>query len=118
MKGLYAAVWSECLKMIRSKVFWITFVFFAFIPLLLGFMNFILRYPELADKLGLIGDKAKIAGTADWASYINMLGKVMMGVGTLGFTFVASWVFGREYTDRTVKDLLALPVSRDKNCFI
>jgi ABC-2 type transport system permease protein len=25
---------------------------------------------------------------------------------------VTSWVFGREYSDRTVKDLLALPVSR------
>jgi ABC-2 type transport system permease protein len=25
---------------------------------------------------------------------------------------VASWVFGREYSDRTAKDLLALPVSR------
>ena len=31
----------------------------------------------------------------------------------MGCGFVASWVFGREYTDRTQKDLLALPVSRD-----
>lgn len=28
------------------------------------------------------------------------------------FGFVASWVFGREYSDRTIKDLLALPISR------
>jgi ABC-type transport system involved in multi-copper enzyme maturation permease subunit len=30
----------------------------------------------------------------------------------IGFAFVTSWVFGREYSDRTVKDLLALPAPR------
>jgi ABC-2 type transport system permease protein len=28
------------------------------------------------------------------------------------FGFITSWVFGREYSDHTAKDLLALPVSR------
>ena len=32
----------------------------------------------------------------------------------MGFGFSTSWIFGREYSDRTVKDLLALPVSRSK----
>ena len=35
-----------------------------------------------------------------------------LGLGLIGFGFVTSWVFGREYSDRTVKDILALPVSR------
>src|SRR4030042_231991 len=30
----------------------------------------------------------------------------------IGFGFVASWVFGREYSDHTLKDLISLPVSR------
>ena len=30
----------------------------------------------------------------------------------LVFGFVASWIFGREYSDGTIKDLLALPTSR------
>ena len=33
-------------------------------------------------------------------------------IGLLGFGFVTSWVFGREYMDHTIKDMLALPVSR------
>jgi len=33
-------------------------------------------------------------------------------VGLIGFAFVTGWVFGREYSDRTVKDLLALPTPR------
>jgi ABC-2 type transport system permease protein len=32
--------------------------------------------------------------------------------GIIGFGFAFSWLFGREYSDRTVKDLLALPMSR------
>jgi ABC-2 type transport system permease protein len=36
----------------------------------------------------------------------------MAGIGLMGFGFVTSWVFGREYADRTIKDILALPVSR------
>jgi len=36
--------------------------------------------------------------------------------GILIFGFVTSWIFGREFSDRTVKDLLALPVSR--NCIV
>lgn len=36
-----------------------------------------------------------------------------MGVGgVVVFGFVASWLFGREYSDKTAKDLLALPASR------
>ncbi len=32
--------------------------------------------------------------------------------GLIVFGFIISWVFGREYADRTIKDLLALPISR------
>jgi len=32
--------------------------------------------------------------------------------GSMLFSLIGSWVFGREYSDRTVKDLLALPTSR------
>jgi ABC-2 type transport system permease protein len=35
-------------------------------------------------------------------------------IGLIGFGFVASWIFGREYSDHTVKDLLALPVHREQ----
>jgi ABC-2 type transport system permease protein len=32
--------------------------------------------------------------------------------GLVLFGFIAAWVFGREYSDRTIKDLLALPTAR------
>ena len=35
-----------------------------------------------------------------------------MAAGTVFFGFIASWVFGREFADRTAKDLLALPTPR------
>ena len=33
--------------------------------------------------------------------------------GLIVFGFNASWIFGREYSDRTIRDLLALPISRN-----
>ncbi len=33
-------------------------------------------------------------------------------IGLVGFGILASWVFSREFTDGTFKDLLALPISR------
>lgn len=30
----------------------------------------------------------------------------------VGFSFTSAWVFGREYTDNTIKDLLVKPISR------
>ena len=48
----------------------------------------------------------------DWPSYLGLLVEMISALGLLGFGFIASWVFGREYSDRTVKDLLALPIPR------
>ena len=33
---------------------------------------------------------------------------------SLCFSIVTAWVFGREFSDRTAKDLMALPTSREK----
>lgn len=38
-------------------------------------------------------------------------------VGLVGFAVISSWVFAREYTDGTFKDLLALPISRSRLFF-
>ncbi len=74
---------------------------------------FILKDPELARRLGLIGAKAEIfGGSADWPSFFNLV-LLMVSVGGLvifGFIFV--WVFGREFGDKTVYDILSLPTSR------
>jgi len=49
---------------------------------------------------------------ADWPSFLSLLTQVVGVGGVVVFGFVASWLFGREYSDKTAKDLLALPASR------
>jgi ABC-2 type transport system permease protein len=114
MKGLLAAFWAESLKIRRSKMLWFTILAFSFIPMMMGLLMFVVKNPEFASKLGMIGTKATMLrfGKADWSTYFGFLLQIIAGVGLLGFGFVTSWVFGREYSDRTVKDLLALPTPR------
>jgi ABC-2 type transport system permease protein len=114
MKNMYPAVWAECLKWYRSKILWITILAFIFVPCMMGVLMFVVKNPEFAGKLGLIGTKSAMIrfGNADWQTYLGLLNQIIAGAGLLGFAFVTSWVFGREYSDRTLNDLLALPVSR------
>jgi ABC-type transport system involved in multi-copper enzyme maturation permease subunit len=102
------------MKLRRSKILWITILFFSFIPFMMGLMFFIQKHPEISAKLGIIGTKAMMLrfGNADWPAYFGFLTQGMAAIGLIGFGFVTSWVFGREYSDRTAKDILALPVSR------
>lgn len=112
MKMLLASLWVEGLKMRKSKMIWITCLSLSLAPMMGGFFMFVLKNPELAKASGLLGAKAHIAGKADWPSYFSLLAQAIAVGGILVFGFVTSWVFGREYSDRTVKDLLALPVPR------
>jgi ABC-2 type transport system permease protein len=85
----------------------------ALAPLAGGFFMVILKDPELARRMGLISAKAQIvAGSADWPTYLGVMVQATAMGGMILFSFIASWVFGREYSDRTVKDLLALPTPR------
>jgi ABC-2 type transport system permease protein len=113
MKNLINAVWVEILKARRSKVPLITLLGFGIAPLAGGFFMVILKDPEMAKSMGMISTKAQIvAGTADWPTYFGMLSQAVSIGGLILFAFVASWVFGREYSDRTIRDILALPTPR------
>ncbi len=48
----------------------------------------------------------------DWASYIGLTSLVIAAGGFFFFILVVSWVFGREFVDGTLKDLLAVPIQR------
>lgn len=114
MSGWAAALWAESLKARRSKAPWLTALGFALAPLVGGLFMLILRDPDWARRSGLITAKAQItAGTADWPAYFGLLAQATAVGGFVLFGLVAIWVFGREYSDRTAKDLLALPVSRE-----
>jgi ABC-2 type transport system permease protein len=73
----------------------------------------ILKDPEGARRLGLLGTKAQLtAGTADWPTMLGMLAQAVAVGGAILFAFLTSWVYGREFADRTLRGLLAGPTSR------
>ncbi len=114
MKNLPAALYSEALKMRRSKVPLYTTIGFFILPLVGGLFMIILKDPEAAKSMGLITTKAQItAGTADWSAFFNLLLQGTAIGGAILFAIVTAWVFGREFSDHTTKELLALPTSRE-----
>ena len=114
MNNFSAALFAETLKMRRSKVPLFTTLGFSMVPLMGGLFMIILKNPEAAKSMGLISAKAQItAGTAEWSSLFNLLTQAIAVGGIILFAILTAWVFGREFSDHTVKELLALPTSRD-----
>ena len=113
MSALRAAIGTEMLKARHSRVPWGVAIGFSIAPLVMGLFMVILKDPERARSLGLLGAKAQLtAGTADWPTYLNMLGQAVAVGGAILFAFLTAWVFGREFADRTVRGLLANPTPR------
>lgn len=113
MSVLRVALSTELLKSRRSRVPWGVAVGFSLAPLITGLFMVILKDPEYARSLGLLGSKAQLtAGTADWPTFLNLLGQAMAVGGAILFAFLTAWIFGREFSDRTVRGLLANPTPR------
>ena len=108
MSLLQAAVATEFLKARRSRVPWGVAAGFSIAPLVMGLFMVILKDPEGARALGLLGAKAQLtAGTADWPTFWSLVGQAVIIGGAILFAFLTAWVFGREFADRTVRGLLA-----------
>ncbi len=84
----------EALKVLRSSVFWVVVVAFATLPIMLGIVTYI------------------NAVDAGWEPYLTDLLGTSTALLVIGFSFTACWVFGREYTDKTISELLVKPVSK------
>lgn len=113
MNNLWPAIWVELLKARRSKVPLVTVAGFSLAPFAGGFFMIVMKDPDLARRMGIISAKAQIiAGTADWPTFLGILAQATAIGGFILFSLIASWLFGREYSDRTVTDLLALPTPR------
>ena len=104
---------TEFLKLHRGKVTWFSLAALSLGPLAIALMMWIVREPGRAAKLGLLGTKANLSGlSATWPAYFSMLTMVVGMGGMLLLAFIVAYVFGREYTEGTAKNLLALPVGR------
>jgi ABC-type transport system involved in multi-copper enzyme maturation permease subunit len=113
MKGFLNALQAELIKTRHSRIVWITFIAFAIAPVMGGMFMLIINNPEALSKAGPLAAKVHAMGVkSSWEFYIGMLTQAMGVGGVLLFGFVASWVFGREYSEGTAKDLLSLPVTR------
>jgi ABC-2 type transport system permease protein len=114
MDSLADMIWVEWRKAVRSRMPYWTALGSLFMPLAVAFLIFVARNPEISQQLSLVGAKANLMQFAatDWQTYLGLFGQVFALVGLLLFGLVISWVFGREFADGTVKDLLAVPVRR------
>src|SRR5262249_23504329 len=52
------------------------------------------------------------AARGDWPTYFGLLAQAMAVGGAILCSLIVIWLFGREYSDHTAKDLLALPTPR------
>lgn len=113
MNRFWAALWAEWLKARRSKVPLLTALGFSMMPLMGGLFMIILKDPEGARKMGLLGAKAQLTvGVADWPAFFGILAQAVAVGGGILFAVITIWVFGREFSDHTAKELLALPTPR------
>ncbi len=113
MTGFGSALWAELLKARRSTMSWMTAVGICILPVAGALFIIILKDPERARQMGLISAKAKLlVGVADWPAYFGILLQGTAAAGALIFALITAWVFGGEFSNRTAKELLALPTSR------
>lgn len=91
---ILSLIHCEALKVLRSSVFWIMVAAFATMPIMLGLVTYI------------------NAADVGWKPYLTDLLGSITALLVIGFSFTACWVFGREYTDKTISELLVKPVSK------
>ncbi|MGO4948595.1 ABC transporter permease [Paenibacillus sp. DRB1-1] len=91
--NIFSVLHCEIRKIICADVFWLVFLIFAFGPIMMG--------------VGII--LSSDAGGINWKMYLTELLDSLAPLGLIGYTFIAAWVFGREFSDKTIKDLLQSP---------
>jgi ABC-2 type transport system permease protein len=107
-------IWIEGRKALRSRMpFW-TAMGFLFMPVGVAGLIFLAKNPDLSKNLGLLSAKADLTAffATDWASYLGLFAQIIGIGGFFFFIMIISWIFGREFTDGTLKDLLAVPILR------
>ncbi|MEJ2184473.1 MAG: ABC transporter permease [Gemmatimonadota bacterium] len=104
---------SEFLKLRRSRITWLSWLVFSILPLAAGLFMWIASDPERAAQMGLLGQKSQLTGMSpDWPSFFTLLIQEAGAGGMVLLAVIAAYVFGREYSEGTAKDMLVLPVAR------
>ncbi|MDX2414560.1 MAG: ABC transporter permease [Bacteroidales bacterium] len=112
MNRFGAVLWMEILKVKRTKVFPATILFFIFIGIMMGLLMYLSLHPGIASRSAAINAKMSFLSGSDWKAFFDLLLQINLILGVIGGGIITAWCFGREFSDRVIKDLLALPVSR------
>lgn len=93
--NILSLVTCEMRKMYKSSVFGVVTIAFTVLP-------------------GISIIKYFNAANVNWGLYLADVLKTFTAILIIGFAFTTCWAFGREYTDKTINDLLVKPVSKLK----
>jgi len=114
MKDLIKALLAEFIKLKRNLILWLVWGAFSLVPIMGGVIMYLIKHPDIIPKTSILSMKLSLLSTpVNWYYYFSSF--ILQGsglVGIIAFGFVASFLFGREYSDMTYRDLLSLPVSR------
>jgi ABC-2 type transport system permease protein len=114
MSDLAGMIWIELRKAFRSRIPLGTLLASLFMPFSIAFLILLARNPDLSRRLGLVSAKADLIAysAVDWRAYLTLFAEIIAAGGFFFFIMAVSWVYGREFADGTVKDMLAVPVPR------
>lgn len=108
--GLLVACRSEAGKLRHSLVPALTAGGICLAPLMGSVFLLAQRVPD--GSAAIRGKMTALGATADWPGYLGLLTTVYAAGGLVVLGILTAWVFGREFSDRTAVDILALPVRR------
>jgi ABC-2 type transport system permease protein len=112
MKSIFVSLTIELLKIRRSSIFIITIGIAVFLSMMIALMMLLSMYPDSLPP-GILKTKVELAAfKADWPSYMVIIEITSGAIGIIIYGFIVSWIFGREFSDHTAKDLMVLPTSR------
>jgi ABC-type transport system involved in multi-copper enzyme maturation permease subunit len=115
MSQQFQAIIAEFIKNKHARIRWVSLIAFALAPIFGAVFMLLMKGSGYAGLSGAFKSKAiMMSFEANWNSFLNLLSQAVGVGGVLIFGFVASWLFGREYSDGTAKDLLSLPIARTK----
>jgi ABC-2 type transport system permease protein len=106
---------TEVQKLRRSSAIWLSVVFYLFFAALGAFVLWMLKNPDSARSLGLLGQKASFAMnglSADWPGLFAFFDELGIAGGMIILSIIVTYLYGREYVDGTAKNMLALPLPR------
>ncbi|MDR0377858.1 MAG: ABC transporter permease [Spirochaetaceae bacterium] len=113
MNNQICALKAEFIKNRHSKILLISFIAFSIVPVMGGVFMLVTQNPQAMAKASLLNTKMEaMKFSAGWESLFMILTMGMGIGGVIIFGFVVSWIFGREYSEGTVKDMLSLPTSK------